>query len=501
MVIALIVVVGILVYAWVVYPAVMLVMMGRGRRVKGEALRTGSCEQDVVILFSAHNEEAVILKRMENLAALDYPADRLRIFVGIDGGSDRTSAIALEWARSHPAVQVIVSPDNHGKMAMLKRLVREIDHGPESSEEKSIEQKSLRAQREENCISAGGGKEKSFFASFATSVQISSSGAEVSGLGPNVSLLVFTDANTFFAPDALTRLVAPFSDPKIGGVCGRLVFKEPENQFEQKSRRTRREENCISAGMPAGVPANSRTQEGGGKENSSFASFATSVQDSSPGTDEAVYWDLETRLKEAESGLDSCLGANGAIYAIRSGLFPAGIPDNTIVDDFVIGMKVREQGYRMVFEPAAVATEDLPETVRDEWRRRVRIGAGAFQALALCRSCLSPRYGLFAGMFWSHKVLRWFTPHLAIGVSVVGFWLLVQTAARSPVACYWLLGAACMALIGLLPKKGRKLFRLLVYFVTIQAALFAGFLRYCRGGLKGTWERTERGEEKTSPLI
>ncbi len=220
---------------------------------------------------------------------------------------------------------------------------------------------------------------------------------------------------------------------------------------------------------------------------------------SSPSTDEPVYWSLETNLKAAESSWDSCLGANGAIYAMRPELFWAEIPDNTIIDDFVLGMKVREQGFRMVFEPSAVATEDLPATVPDEWRRRVRIGAGAFQAMTLCRACLSPRYGRFALIFWSHKVLRWFTPHLGVVLLVISSWLLASSAAGLSVNGYWVLAGCGVASAGLVTKPGRKAFKLLAYFVTMQAALFVGFLKYCKGGLKGTWERTERADAATTP--
>jgi hypothetical protein len=222
------------------------------------------------------------------------------------------------------------------------------------------------------------------------------------------------------------------------------------------------------------------------------------------GTDESSYWNLETRLKGAESALDSCLGANGAIYAIRAGLFPAHFPDNTIIDDFVIGMKVREQGQRLVYEPAAVATEELPATVEAEWRRRVRIGAGAYQALALCWRCLLPRYGVFAWMFWSHKVLRWFTPHLLVAggglLSCLVVRLLSQDAEAPPSSASQQLSnlttgfLLLLALVSAvwLSKRGRKGLKLLGYFLTMQAALFAGFLRFCKGNLRGTWQRTER---------
>jgi cellulose synthase/poly-beta-1,6-N-acetylglucosamine synthase-like glycosyltransferase len=251
--------------------------------------------------------------------------------------------------------------------------------------------------------------------------------------------LVFTDANTMFAPDALRRLVQPFSDSKVGGVCGRLVF-----------------EDCVT--------------------------FNSSSEPS--------YWNLETRLKVAESELDSCLGANGAIYAIRAELFPSLFPENTIIDDFVIGMKVREQGCRFVFAPDAMATEELPATIQDEWRRRVRIGAGAYQALVLCRRCLLPVYGVFAWMFWSHKVLRWFTPHMGVGVLwMSGYWLL---AGDDRVAGVLLGSLLVIAIMAGLTKRGRKGCQLFAYFLVIQVALFAGFLRFCRGNLSGTWIRTGR---------
>ncbi len=346
----------------------------------------------IAVLFSAYNEESVIEQRLANLAALDYPSDRLRVWVGVDGGTDRTAQLARAWAAAHREVTVVVAERNRGKMAMLKRLVDEV--APSSP-----------------------------------------------------SLLVFTDANTMFQRDTLRRLAAPFADPAVGGVCGRLVLEH-------------------------------------GAQGA---------------TDERAYWDAEAQLKQAESTLDSCLGANGAVYAIRAELFPRTIPDNTIVDDFVIGMKIREQGFRMVFEPAARAREELPAEVSDEWRRRVRIGAGAYQALVLCRRCLGPEFGVFAWAFWSHKVLRWFTPHLllvavGLGGAFVAQWFVAH---RSWAVTGGLAGAVAAAVLsGWLACRNRtapgKAIRLIGYFLAMQAALLAGFARFCRGNLSGAWQRTGR---------
>ena len=388
----------------------------------------------LTILFSAHNEEKVIGARLANLLAVDYPRDKLAILVGLDGCTDNTEAIARQWASLDPRIRVFSRMPCQGKTAMLKWLVREA-LGEDSG---------CRRQEEE-----GSGREQV--------PRLQSPASRI--LDPESSiptrhLLVFTDANTMFERDAVRRLIAPMSDPRVGGVCGKLVF---EHQ---------------GATHLEGEPV--------------------------PASDEPVYWDLETRLKAAESALDSCLGANGAIYAIRAVLFPATLPDNTIVDDFVIGMQVRAQGYRMIFEPAAVAHEDLPGCVRHEWRRRVRIGAGAYQALSLCRSCLAPRFGVFAWCFWSHKVLRWLTPHIMLLLLAASLWLFIRWGVgpgRGQVEWVGIV-AVGLFLAGYLAHvasaRAAKLINLFFYFAAMQAALFFGFLKFCRGNLSGSWERTER---------
>jgi cellulose synthase/poly-beta-1,6-N-acetylglucosamine synthase-like glycosyltransferase len=401
---ALILITAVLAYAWLVYPLIMWQVARRWRDVVWPAVDLPA----VAVVFSAHNEERVIVQRLANLAGVDYPADRLRVLVGVDGGEDATAVLAREWAATHPNVEVVVAEQNRGKTAMLKQLVTLIDGGQRAAKDPRLDDP-----------------------------------RPPTLLPPSV--LVFTDANTHFAPDTLRRLTAPFASAGVGGVCGRLVFR--------------------------------RTAEGT--------------------TQEEGYWSIETLLKTAESHLDSCLGANGAIYAVRRECFWRGLPDNTIVDDFVIGMKVREQGARVVYEPKACAWEDMPVRVEQEWARRVRIGAGSFQALGLCRRCLAPRFGWFACAFWSHKVLRWFTPHLMLAGLAVAALLALSGGAGAAVLP--LAAAVFVLACGWVGRLGEgvtlrlfKPFQVAHYFLAMQAALFAGFLRYCRGNLAGHWKRTER---------
>jgi len=394
----------VLVYTWMLYPVCMLALLRKRNAVRASHLPANSNTPHVSILISAWNEAAVIRARMDNLEALDYPRQSLSILVGTDGCTDHTADLVRAYC-AHTELDVTLQayPHNRGKASVLVDLV---------------------AQACAQQPAAG-------------------------------TVLVFTDANTFFQKDAITRLVARLDDARVGGVCGRLVFEQCADQPEQS------------------------------------------------------YWSLETRLKEIEADYDSCLGANGAIYAIRAACFWQQLPPQTIIDDFVIGMKVREAGFRMVFEPRAVAFEDLPATT-DEWKRRVRIGSGAYQAMAWCRACLHPRFGRFALFFWSHKILRWFSPHLfLLGTSAA-----LLAVATSPafhfsrlIVPIMMLTAALMlagtvALHRILPPAPtNRIYRLATgidHFVMMQAALLVGFVRFCRGNLTGTWHRTPRATNRES---
>jgi cellulose synthase/poly-beta-1,6-N-acetylglucosamine synthase-like glycosyltransferase len=376
-----------LAYTWLAYP-VLISLSGAAFR-RDAASGTADSTPALGVLIAAHNEETHIEDRVRNLLASDYPGDRLAIYIGVDGSHDRTAEIVRSLAAADARIHARIFDEQRGKIGVLRDLVADC--------------------RE--------------------------------------PLLVFTDANTEFEPNALRLLVRHFEDAGIGGVCGRLVLREHDGSD----------------------------------------------------TDEGLYWRWETRFKIMESRLDSCLGANGAIYAIRRELFWNDIPANTIVDDLVIGMKVREQGHRMIYDHDAVAHEEMPASVSDEWGRRVRIGAGDFQALHLCRRSLSPRLGIFAWMFWSHKVLRWLTPHLLILLllDALTYWIGWQYG--TPIARFHLVFGVpilILAMVGFF-ARGRRLPGFAIptgclYFFTMQLALLFGFARYCRGDLTGKWKRTSR---------
>jgi cellulose synthase/poly-beta-1,6-N-acetylglucosamine synthase-like glycosyltransferase len=154
-------------------------------------------------------------------------------------------------------------------------------------------------------------------------------------------------------------------------------------------------------------------------------------------------------------------------------------------------MRVREQGVRIVYDREAVATEELPQSVGHEMTRRIRIGAGDFQALFLCWRSLFPWRGFHSLAFWSHKVLRWLAPFLMVAALISNIALLPRPLFTVLLALQ--LAFYALAVVGSL-RRGRKitLFSAPHYFVTVNLALLLGFLRFITGTQPAAWKRTAR---------
>lgn len=270
-------------------------------------------------------------------------------------------------------------------------------------------------------------------------------GNVVNDLVQNASgtILVLTDANVIFSDDTLFYLVRHFKNPGIGLV----------------------DTNMINRGMK--------------EKGISFQ--------------EKAYISREVRIKDNESRLwGAMMGPFGGCYAIRKEDYTQ-VPANFLVDDFYINMRIFEKGKQAINDVNAVVFENLPDDLKVEFRRKVRIGTGNFQNLReFWRLMLTSRYG-FA--FFSHKVVRWFGPFFLLAALVMNtylasgnsfyFWLLLcQIAVYSIPLLDWLL---------------KKLniyigpFRLATHFFSMNAALFIGFFRSIGKVRSGVWERTERG--------
>jgi cellulose synthase/poly-beta-1,6-N-acetylglucosamine synthase-like glycosyltransferase len=177
------------------------------------------------------------------------------------------------------------------------------------------------------------------------------------------------------------------------------------------------------------------------------------------------------------------------------------IPNNTIADDLVLPLlgKLRHNG-RIVYDQMAIGTEETPPTIGDEFRRRVRIGIGAFQSVPLLWRLLSPRYGWTAFAFLSHKLLRWMGPFFLLGMLVSSTMSLDRTSLRWMLAAQ--VAAYAAAVAGMyLPNRGlpRKLLRALTMFVAMNLALLVGFCRWLTSRQTGIWHRTSRNCQPQTP--
>jgi hypothetical protein len=167
------------------------------------------------------------------------------------------------------------------------------------------------------------------------------------------------------------------------------------------------------------------------------------------------------------------------------------------VDDFVIPLMAKlNTGCRIVFEPHAVAREEIAPELEDEFRRRSRIGAGGYQAIGMLWRLLDPRRGWVALAFFSHKVVRWLCPFLLIGTLASALMLREDYFYRVILLVELLLFLAT-PLLARVPGRGlaAKCIRLGAMFTLMNAALFWGFLRWLRGPTTGAWSRTLRMAE------
>lgn len=344
----------------------------------------------VSLIIAAHNEAGSIAARLDNILTLDYPDNRLEVIVASDGSDDGTNEILQQYAGQR--VRLLALP-RQGKAPALNTAV-----------------------------------------------------ATASG-----DILVFSDANSMYAPDAIRALVRPFADPEVGGVAGNQRY------------------------MP---------------ENGGLA-----------GEGEKSYWRFDRKLKKLQSRSGNAISATGAIYAIRRSLFQS-IPGG-VTDDFFTSTGVIAQGYRLVFAPNAVAYEPVVRSNRGEFGRKVRVITRGLRAVFLRRTLLNPfRYGFYALQLLSHKVLRRLVvfPLLILMLTSPLLW---SQGIFYQVATLTQLGFYSLATVGLLGQESRlgqiRLFSLPFYFCMVNAACFLAVLNTIRGQRIERWEpqRQQTGADNT----
>jgi len=333
----------------------------------------------VSVLIAAHNEEASIEATVRNKLELDYPAGLREVIVVSDGSEDGTDNIVRRFEGQ--GVRLLVQNPRQGKTAALNWAVRE-----------------------------------------ATG-----------------EILVFSDANSMYRPDALKAIAANFADPKVGYVTGRMIYVDDTG-------------SVIGDGCSA-------------------------------------YMKYENKLRDLETRVGSVVGVDGGVDAVRKSLFEPMRPE--LLPDFVLPLNVVDKGFRVVYEPEAVLMEHSLTNASDEWRMRVRVILRSYHALWFMRRLFNPfRSGLFAFQLFFHKLLRYLVGVLQItafvsNAALVG-WAPGYTALFVAQTAFY-----GLALIGYLQRRvtnAKGMFRYPYYLCLLNGASLLALGKFMKGENIAVWK-------------
>lgn len=261
-------------------------------------------------------------------------------------------------------------------------------------------------------------------------------------------IVVLTDADAMLNTSAIRAIVRHYRDPMVGGVSGEKRIRESAS-------------------------ANTNTKS------------------------EGFYWRYESQLKRCDSVVGSVVGAAGEVFSIRTELF-APVERDTILDDFMISLRIVEQGYYVRYEPEAFAVEEGSADIAEELKRKVRICAGGFQSITRLTSLLNPfRFGIITWQYVSHRVLRWTVTPAALVILVVCGILLAPTHPLYFTFCILQTVFYALAFAGWMTRNDPGCSRLLFvpfYFVFMHVAAILGFLRFARGSQSVLWEKAARAK-------
>jgi cellulose synthase/poly-beta-1,6-N-acetylglucosamine synthase-like glycosyltransferase len=261
-------------------------------------------------------------------------------------------------------------------------------------------------------------------------------------------IVIFCDANNMLSPETIQAVVKSFADYNTGCVAGeKRIIK-----------------NNLDAASSSG---------------------------------EGFYWYYESYIKKLESEVNSTVGAAGELCAIRTKLFEP-IEIDSLLDDFVISLRIAEKGYKIKYNPLALATETGSASISDEMKRKIRIAAGSFQTIPRLARLLNPfKYGFFTFQYWSHKILRWTVIPYAI-ILMLPLNICLYLSNPQPVYKIFLtlqLIFYTFVLTGYALRKKKIQVKLLFvpyYIIVMNYCIILGFFKHIKGKQTVNWEKAQR---------
>ncbi len=267
--------------------------------------------------------------------------------------------------------------------------------------------------------------------------------------------VIFCDANTLLNAGAVKEIVKHYADPTVGGVAG--------------------EKKIISR-----------------------------ESDKAAGAGEGIYWKYESLLKKMDSEFYSVVGAAGELFSVKTALFHEAAED-TIIEDFVQSLQICMEGYVIRYEPGAYAVETASASMIEEQKRKVRIAAGAFQAMGILRQLFNVfKYPVLSFQFISHRILRWTLCPLCLFIAFISNAALVYYGAGPFYQVVLLLQIVFYAVAWtgwLMASRNLKIKVLYIpyYFMFMNLSVFLGFYRFVRKKQSALWEKAARHSHPEDP--
>jgi cellulose synthase/poly-beta-1,6-N-acetylglucosamine synthase-like glycosyltransferase len=363
-----------IIYPYLIYPLAVLLL----GLIRPRKIKRAPNLPSMTILIPAYNEVDCIGATIQNKLDQGYPADKLQIIVISDGSTDGTDDVVKGFANH--GVTLLRREGREGKAAALNEAVR---------------------------LATG-------------------------------EIVVFSDANTLFGPQALHRIAENFNDPEVGYLTGSMGFFSEAN-------------NLSGAGVSA-------------------------------------YMRYENLVRRIETSAGSVIGVNGGVDAIRKDLYVDTPP--SLITDFILPLTVMAGGHRVIFDPAVTAFEAPNAEIASEFRMRVRVSLRALQGLTYMRRLFNPlRYPLASFSLLSHKLLRYLgfvfmVLALISNIALTPGEPLYQVLLELQIIAY---GLAALGLTNKLPGLLKKITVVPSYLLMSNIAFAIATFRYLRGDTMAVW--------------
>ncbi len=368
-------------WAMMGYPASLIAL---NKLIKRENKKDESFQPTVTVMVVAHNEEKVIGEKLQNLLESDYPREKLSVLVASDFSTDQTDDIVEQFIAAHPDRNI--------------RIHKSVNHYGKTN-----------AQNETRMLC-------------------------------DTEILIMTDANAMFEPNAIRELVSYFTDPSIAYVSGQLRY--------------------------------------------------LNTDESNTANSEGFYWKLDLMCRSIESKIQTITAGNGAIYAVRNADYVAIPPIECHDSSFPVLYALQKK--RAIYNPDAVAYEKAGEVNEDEFKRKVRMNRMILRGiLPDIRVFNVFSYHWFSYFYFGHRTCRyllWLT-HLLVIVLNIPLAILCGVFWKVMFVLQILFYLA--AVIGWITKSSNRILRIITYYCMTVVAQWKGVINIVTGKAKPVWEKAE----------